>query len=93
MIATSSDNTLSRLRAGEATSAALLTATRLRLAACPMSQPLEIGQTRRVLRDEVLDGAAEPQLLLRLGWATTAAEPLPFTPRRNLGDVLGDLPG
>ncbi|OLF09974.1 Acg family FMN-binding oxidoreductase [Actinophytocola xanthii] len=92
MIATSSDDTLSRLRAGEATSTALLAATRLRLAACPLSQPLQISHTRRVLRDEILEGTAEPQLLLRLGWAATSAEPLPFSPRRNLDEVLGDLP-
>lgn len=92
MIATSSDDTISRLRAGEAASAALLTATRLGLATCPLSQPLEMPGTRRTIRDDVLGGAAEPQLLLRIGWPLTWAAPLPRTPRRNL-DTLDELPG
>ncbi len=92
VIATSSDDLLSRLRAGEATSAALLAATELGLAASPLSQPLEIGGTRRMVRDEVLDGAAVPQLVLRLGWAPVSAQPLPRTPRRTVDDVLDELP-
>jgi nitroreductase len=88
VIATSGDDVLSRLRAGEATSAALLGATELGLATCPLSQPLEIADTRRVIRDDVLDGAATPQLIIRLGWAPTSAAPLPFTPRRDARDVI-----
>jgi hypothetical protein len=92
VIATSSDDLLSRLRAGEATSAALLTATQLGLAASPLSQPLEIADTRHAIRDEVLDGAAMPQLLLRLGWAPISAQTLPHTPRRDVDDVLDHEP-
>lgn len=88
VIATSGDDLLSRLRAGEATSAALLAATELGLATCPLSQPLEIADTRRVIRDDVLDGAAVPQLIIRLGWAPTSAGPLPVTPRRDVHDVI-----
>jgi nitroreductase len=88
VIATSGDDLLSRLRAGEATSAALLGATELGLATCPLSQPLEIADTRRVIRDDVLDGTAVPQLIIRLGWAPTNAGQLPFTPRREVRDVI-----
>jgi nitroreductase len=88
VIATSGDDLLSRLRAGEATSAALLGATELGLASCPLSQPLEIADTRRMIRDDVLDGAAVPQLVIRLGWAPTSASPLPCTPRRDVHDVI-----
>jgi nitroreductase len=88
VIATSGDDVLSRLRAGEATSAALLAATELGLASCPLSQPLEVADSRRRVRDDVLDGSAEPQLVIRLGWAPTAAGPLPSTPRRNVDDVI-----
>ncbi len=88
VIATSGDDVLSRLRAGEATSAALLGATELGLATCPLSQPLEIADTRRVIRDDVLDGAATPQLIIRLGWAPTSAARLPSTPRRDVRDVI-----
>jgi nitroreductase len=91
VIATSSDDGLSRLRAGEATSAVLLGATEQGLATCPLSQPMEIADTRRVIRDDVLGGAAIPQLVLRVGWAPTTAGPLPRTPRREVHDVI-ELP-
>jgi hypothetical protein len=41
-----------------------------------------------VIRDDVLDGAAVPQLIIRLGWAPTNAAQLPFTPRRDVRDVI-----
>jgi nitroreductase len=88
VIATSSDDVLSRLRAGEATSAALLGATELNLATCPLSQPMEIADTRRMIRDDVLDGSAVPQLVIRVGWAPTSAGQLPLTPRRDVNDVI-----
>lgn len=91
VIATSSDDLLSRLRAGEAASAALLHATRLGMATCPLSQPLEIADTRRTIQDDVLHGTAVPQLLLRLGWASPSADPLPQSPRRDLDDVISGL--
>ncbi len=75
MIATSGDDVRSWLRAGEATGAALLAATELGLAACPLSKPLEIADSRRV-RDDVLGSTAEPQLVIRLGWVPPP--PLPF---------------
>ena len=88
VIATSGDDVRSRLRAGEATSAALLAATELGLATCPLSQPLEIADSRRRVRDDVLGGTAEPQLVIRLGCAPTTADPLPATPRRDVDDVI-----
>jgi hypothetical protein len=86
VLGTASDDTLSRLRAGEALSAVLLTATTLGLATCPLSQPLEIGATRRTLRDDVLSGTLCPQIVLRLGWAPVGP-PLPATPRRSFADT------
>jgi hypothetical protein len=86
VLGTASDDTLSRLRAGEALSAVLLTATTLGLAACPLSQPLEIGATRRTLRDDVLSGTLCPQIVLRLGWSPVGS-PLPATPRRSFADT------
>ncbi len=87
VIGTASDDTLSQLRAGEALSAVALHATLLGLASCPLSQVLEVGDTRRLLRDDVLDGAMAPQLVLRLGFATSQA-PLPATPRRPISEIL-----
>ncbi|GAY07366.1 nitroreductase family protein [Pseudonocardia sp. N23] len=84
LLATSSDDRLSRLRAGEAMSAVLLEATRSGLATCPLSEPTEVAGARGLLEDEVLRGSACPQLLLRVGDAPSAGpEPVP-TPRRPL---------
>jgi hypothetical protein len=87
VIGTASDDTLSQLRAGEALSAVLLSAKLLGLATCPLSQVLEVDDTRRVLRDDVLDGAIAPQVVLRLGFSSTTTR-LPATPRRPVGEVL-----
>jgi hypothetical protein len=57
--------------------AALALATR-----APLSQPLKIGSTRRVLHEGVLDDTLSPQLVLRLGWPPVGP-PLPVTPRRT----------
>lgn len=92
VLATTSDDRISRLRAGEALSAVLLAATDFRLATCPLSQPVEVADVRRALRDDVLDGVAHPQILIRVGWAPVGGEPLPATPRRPLSEVLGGYP-
>lgn len=88
VLSTSSDDDLSRLRAGEATSAVLLEATSAGLASCPLSQPLEVVETKELVRDHVLGGSTCPQLVIRIGWAGFNADPLPATPRRPLVDVL-----
>jgi nitroreductase len=88
VLSTSSDDELSRLRAGEATSAVLLEATASGLASCPLSQPLEVVETRDLVSDQVLGGSTCPQLVIRLGWAAFNADPLPATPRRPVIDVL-----
>jgi nitroreductase len=91
VLGTASDDTLSQLRAGEALSAVLLTATTLGLATCPLSQPLEIGSTRRMLRDDVLDGTLSPQLVIRIGWPPIGPA-LPATPRRSFADTASVEP-
>ncbi|GAA1331616.1 Acg family FMN-binding oxidoreductase [Saccharothrix algeriensis] len=91
VLGTSSDDRLSTLRAGEAMSAVLLEATAAGLAACPLSQPLEVAATRDRVRDEVLDGLLSPQVVLRVGWAAFGADPLLATPRRPLGEVVEGL--
>jgi len=92
-LGTGSDDALGRLRAGEATSAALLTSTVLGLASCPVSEPLEIAETRAAIRAEVFGDEAHPQMLLRVGWAPVGADPLPATPRRPIDDVIETLDG
>jgi hypothetical protein len=93
VLATLADDPLSWLRAGEAASVALLTATELGLATCPLSQPLEIAGTRRAIRDGILDGLAVPQLVLRTGWAPASATPVPPSRRRQLDEVVANLAG
>jgi nitroreductase len=92
LIATSSDDPLARLRAGEAMSAVLLEATRIGLATAIDSQVLEMDSTRSVVEDRLLHGSLTPQVLLTVGWPSSA-DPLPATPRRSLGDVLNDTTG
>lgn len=92
-LGTGSDDVMGRLRAGEATSAALLTSTMLGLASCPVSEPLEIAETRAALRSEVFGDEAHPQMMLRIGWAPVGAESLPATPRRPVGEVIHALDG
>lgn len=87
VLGTASDDTLSRLRAGEATSAVLLHATVCGLASSPLSQPLEVGRTRAVLAEEVLGGTLSPQLVLRIGWAPSGPAP-GRTPRRSVAETV-----
>lgn len=86
-LGTRTDDRLARLRAGEATSVVLLTATSIGLASCPITEPLEIAETRAALRSDVFGASGYPQMLLRVGWAPTNADPLPSTPRRAVDDV------
>ncbi|MFF0533339.1 Acg family FMN-binding oxidoreductase [Nocardia amikacinitolerans] len=91
LLSTSSDDRLSQLRAGEAASAVLLTATKLGLATCPLSEPMELADTRRSIRSDVLDDTGYPQIVVRIGWAVTSADPVPATPRRPLDEVVRPL--
>ncbi|GAA5162347.1 NAD(P)H nitroreductase [Pseudonocardia eucalypti] len=88
VLVTAEDEPLDWLRAGEATSAVLLTATRAGLATTPLSQAIETSVSRRELRHSVLRVSAYPQLVVRIGWPASRAAELPPTPRRDLGSVL-----
>ncbi|MFI7680156.1 Acg family FMN-binding oxidoreductase [Actinophytocola sp. NPDC049390] len=93
VLATTDDDLVSVLRAGEAASAALLTATHLGLATCPLSQALEVEDTRSLIRAQILDDVAFPHLILRVGWAPIAAPPPPESHRRATSDTVEYLPG
>jgi nitroreductase len=93
VLATATDDLVSVLRAGEAASAALLAATEAGLATCPLSQALEVADTRGLIRTQVLKGTAYPHLILRSGWAPTAAPPPPRSPRRGTSATVSRLPG
>ena len=87
VLGTEDDDELARLRAGEATSLVLLSATAMGLATCPVTEPLEIPQTRDAVRADVFGASGHPQMLVRVGWAAVDAEPLPATPRRPVPEV------
>lgn len=87
------DDAMSRLRAGEATSLVLLTAAALGLASCPITEPLEVPETRAAVRADVFGAEGYPQMLLRIGLAPVNADPLPTTPRRDLSEVVARLDG
>src|SRR5271165_7466796 len=92
-LGTKDDNMLARLRAGETTSLMLLSATALGLASCPVTEPLEITETRDAVQTAVFGVSGFPQMLLRIGWAPANADPLPATPRFRLGEVVEWLDG
>jgi nitroreductase len=87
-LGTRHDDRLAQLRAGEATSAVLLTATSTGLASCPVTEPLETADTREAVRRDIFGDSNYPQMLLRVGWAPINADPLPATPRRDLDDFV-----
>jgi nitroreductase len=88
ILGTGADDRMARLRAGEAASAVLLAATRMGLATCPLTQPLEIPATRELIRTRVLNGELVPQLVLRIGWPLDRPGPFPATRRRPVTEVM-----
>lgn len=88
LICTSSDDAISRVRAGESLSAVWLHATREDMAVVPLSQAVEVDETRRELQLDVLGDLAFPQIVLRIGWLPATRDELPPTPRRPLDEVL-----
>ncbi|OBF09814.1 NAD(P)H nitroreductase [Mycobacterium sp. ACS4054] len=87
-LGTRNDDRLAQLRAGEATSVVLLTATSLGLASCPVTEPLEIPERRAAVQSDIFGDSNYPQMLLRVGWAPINADPLPATPRRELSEFV-----
>ncbi|UXA20121.1 Acg family FMN-binding oxidoreductase [Mycobacterium sp. SMC-4] len=92
-LGTVADDRLSQLRAGEAASVVMLTATAQGLANCPVTEPLEVAETREMVRSDVFGADAYPQIMLRIGWAPVNADPLPSTPRRDLSEIMTALDG
>lgn len=89
LVCTSSDDTISRTRAGEALSAVWLRATMDHMSLVPLSQAVEVDETRRELQTRVLGDLAFPQILLRVGWTSASDTLPPPTARRPLDDVRG----
>ncbi|MCX4098229.1 Acg family FMN-binding oxidoreductase [Nocardia sp. alder85J] len=87
-LCTPADDRLSRIKAGEAASAVLLTATALGLSTCLQTEPLELPELRAEVRSEVLFDCAFAHALVRVGTVPAEAESLPVTPRRAPADVV-----
>lgn len=87
VLATEADNDAMRLRAGEAMSDVLLSATSMGLSTCPVTTPLSDTRSRLSLACEVFDGEAYPQVLIRVGWPPAGAAPLPALERRSVGET------
>lgn len=92
-LGTLEDDKVAWLKAGEATSLVLLTATAAGLASCPITEPLEFPDIRSQVAADVFGAEGHPQMMLRVGWAPINADPLPATPRRPLSDVVRRLDG
>jgi len=91
VISTETDGPEAWLRAGEALSELWLNAMNDGLSVVPLSQVIEVDETRAALHHEVLGGLLHPQLLVRTGWQEISRSSLPRTPRRPLDVVL--MPG
>ncbi|MCX2930822.1 NAD(P)H nitroreductase [Mycobacterium sp. CVI_P3] len=92
-LGTANDRMLAWLRAGEASSMVLLAATAAGFACCPLTEPLEIAETRDAVQREVFSDQASPQMLLRVGWAQCSGAPCSPTSRRPMADVVSYVDG
>jgi hypothetical protein len=88
VITTDDEGTLAWLRAGEMLSAVWLEATKGGLSVVPLSQVIEVEETRAELFHSVFAGLESPQILVRIGWQQIGRRSLPRTPRRPLAEVL-----
>jgi nitroreductase len=88
VICAPTDDVRAWLRAGEALGAMWLDATTEGLSIVPLSQVIEVRETRDALRLEVLGGLANPLVLVRVGWQAISRSQLPRTPRRSVDEVL-----
>ena len=86
-ICSAADDLMSWLGAGEALSALWLQATHDGLSIVPLSQVVEVDETRQALHQDVFDGMARPQILVRVGWSETTRTRLGRTPRRPVDEV------
>lgn len=82
------DDPGSWLRAGEGLSAMWLAATANGMSLVPLSQAVEVDETRAALRGDVLRGLGHPMLLVRVGWQPIGRSELVRTPRRLVDEVL-----
>jgi hypothetical protein len=88
LLSTDADDPAAWLRTGETLSALWLRATTEALSVVPLSQVVEVAETRAVLHHDLLGGRVVPQTLLRIGWQQIGRSDLPRTPRRAVDEVI-----
>jgi hypothetical protein len=88
LLGTSSDDTVSRLRAGEALSAILVLAHLQGLAVVPYTQPIEVDTTRNGLEQALLRGSCNLQVILRVAVPAEGSPLVRPTRRRPVHAVL-----
>lgn len=88
LISTDDDDRAAWLQAGETLSEVWLNATSDGMSVVPLSQVVEVDETRLALTHEFPGGTAAPQALLRVGWQEMGQGDRVRTPRRPLDDVL-----
>lgn len=81
VLGTRTDDDPARVRAGEALSRVLLSATALGISSCTLTEPLHDTGNRLALACEVFDGERYPQTLIRIGRPAAGDEPA-ASPRR-----------
>jgi hypothetical protein len=86
VLSTTTDYTWDWMSAGEAASAALLSATTLGVATSLSSEVVEVPGARAVLHS-IIAPAGFPQLVMRLG-VNESGPVLPMTPRRPCTEVI-----
>jgi nitroreductase len=82
------DDPTAWLTAGEALSAMWLAATIEGLSIVPISQVIEVAETRAAFQLGVLGGMARPLVVIRVGWQVISRRQLPRTPRRPVSEIL-----
>ena len=87
-ICTADDGPDAWLRSGELLCRLWVEAMEEGLSLVPLSQVIEVDETRIALQHDILGGLVHPQMLVRIGWQEIARSPQPPTPRRPLADVL-----
>jgi hypothetical protein len=87
VVFTTDDDTIARLRAGEAYVLLSIEAERRGLASSAVTQAIDLPGVRDRLR-ALMDWPDHPQMILRVGWPPAGAAATPATPRRPVAELL-----
>jgi nitroreductase len=82
------DDPAAWLTAGEGLGSMWLAANIDGLSLVPISQVIEVAETRAAFQLEVLGDLARPLVVIRVGWQPISRSQLPRTPRRPVSEVL-----